>query len=347
MFSIKKQDVCHFDYPYALCVYSCNRGKKVLCATEVEGPGYCFDAGGVSQAVESVWSAPGGTMTICQLDDREEFLVTHRFFKGFRAAEAYVSHVLRLSDGSWKIDKLFELPYLHRFSVVNVHREKWIVGATLCESKKSRDDWSSPGSIYIAKLELEKPMQLQLLYHGITKNHGMYVGPYGSKQEVVICTGSEGAFVVIPPDFPSGDWRVEKILSSEISDIRVFDVDGDGEEELVTIEGFHGNLMKIYKRVNGQHHEVYSFPLVFGHPIWCGEFLGQRHIIIGYKQANSGLYVLTPRKKDGKLSMDVQMIDELEEFSNIDCWDEGNVFHIYAACSTGKVVHYTLTPGSH
>ena len=71
--------------------------------------------------------------------------------------------------------------------------------------------------------------------------------------------------------------------------------------------------------------------------------LGKPRIIIGYKEANSGLFVLTPRTDTDRMSMEVQMIDELEQFSNIDVWDEGDRFDIFAACSSGNVIKYELS----
>lgn len=340
MLKISKQIVCNYDYPYAVCAYSCERGSRVICASEVEGAGYSFSLENPSD-IEQAWPGPGGTMTVCQVNEREEFYITNQFYKGFNAKNSCISHVER-ENGKWILEKCAVLPYLHRFSIIKVFGDKWIVGATLCDKKEFKDDWSCPGRIYVGKLEGTKLVQLREIYSDITKNHGMYTGPFGGYKEVVICTGSEGAFVVVPPQKETEDWFVKKILDVEISDIRVCDIDGDGTEELITIEGFHGSRMKIYKSNEGRYEEIYSYPIAFGHPIWCGELCGERRIIIGYKQSNSGLYILSPRKAE-RFTMDVQMIDELEEFSNIDCTSHGDTFYVLAACSTGKVIKYTIT----
>lgn len=341
MLKVKKTVACRFVYPYAVCVYDSPRGKRVMCATESEGKGYSFSAVDCGD-LEEVWSGPGGTMTIVP-DGYDSFFVTHEFYKGFRSAKSHVSHISRRPDGGYDCEKYFDLPYLHRFSILELGDEKWLVGGTLCDSKEFKDDWSKPGRIYVGKVEYPKPMELRVVQSGITKNHGMYCGPFAGHEKVVICTGVEGAFAVFPPEKDGEDWRVEKILDCEISDIRVADLDGDGVEELVTIEGFHGNLMKVYKKVEEGYREVYRYPIVFGHPIWCGMLLGRPRIIIGYKEANSGLFVLTPRTDTDRMSMEVQMIDELEQFSNIDVWDEGDRFDIFAACSSGNVIKYELS----
>ena len=341
MLKTEKTVICNFIYPYAVSVYDSPRGKRVLCATECEGKCVGFSAVDGSD-LEEVWAGPGGTMTICPVGN-DSFFVTHEFYKGFRSAKAHVSFVSRRPDGSYSSEKYFDLPYLHRFSLIDVMGEKWLVGGTLCDSKDFKDDWSKPGRIYVGKVDYPEPMQLRIVQSGITKNHGMYCGPFGDHPCSVICTGVEGAFAVIPPEKEGEDWTVEKILDCEISDIRLADLDGDGVQELVTIEGFHGNRMNVYRKTEEGYRQIYSYPIAFGHPIWCGEMLGRPRIIIGYKEANSGLYVLTPCMDGEKMTMEVQMIDELEQFSNIDVWDEGDRFNIFAACSSGNVVKYQLT----
>lgn len=341
MLQIEKKIICNFVYPYAVHVYDSSRGRRVLAATEFEGKCVGFDAV-TGDDLEEIWTGPGGTMTIKSVGN-DNFYVTHEFYKGFRSAKAHVSYVSRKDDGSYSSEKYFDLPYLHRFSIIDVLGEQWLVGGTLCDSKDFKDDWSKPGRIYVAKVDYPKPVELREIHSGLTKNHGMYCGPFEGHETVVICTGVEGAFVVIPPEKQGEDWKVEQLLDCEISDIRVADLDGDGVEELVTIEGFHGNQMKVYKKTEEGYKAVYSYPIRFGHPIWCGEMLGQPRIIIGYKEDNSGLYVLTPKQGADRLTMDVQMIDELEQFSNIDVWDEGDAFNIFAACSSGNVIKYRLT----
>jgi len=41
--------------------------------------------------------------------------------------------------------------------------------------------------------------------------------------------------------------------------------------------------------------------------------------------------------------MDQTIIDELEGPTNIDVWDDGRAFRVYAACDSGRIVMYTLT----
>jgi len=224
---------------------------------------------------------------------------------------------------------------------MNVENEKWIVGGTLCDDKDNIDDWSRSGRIYAGKVEYPKPCDFKDIKKGIFKNHGFYHGPHDHKPEVAILTGVQGAFEVIPPAPKGGQWKIEQLLDFEISEIRVFDLDGDGVDELVTIEGFHGDRLNIYKKTDTGYVNVYSYPIAFGHAIWCGKIFNRPSILIGYNKANIALYLLTV-KKSFPFSMDVTMLDELEGYNNLDVWDDGKQFRIYTAGNNGKINMYTL-----
>ena len=332
-------------FAYSILVYESKRGKRVIAATQGRmepGQTGCISFNALDgSALETVWSTPGGTMTIVSINESEEFFVTHEFYRGFEARKAKVVHVKRNDDGTYTCNNYIDIPFLHRFCVMTVEDEKWIVGATLCDDKDNRDDWSKAGRIYAGRLEYPKPCDFKEIKGGIFKNHGLYHGPHNQKPQVAIFSGIEGAFEVIPPVKKNGDWKVEQLLQFEISEIRVFDFDGDGVDELVTIECFHGDRLNIYKKTDTGYEKVYSYPVAFGHAIWCGKIFGRPSILIGYNQANVALYLLT-LKKVSPFSMEVTMLDELEGYQNLDVWDDGKYFRIYTAGASGKIIMYTL-----
>lgn len=338
---IKKKLVSHMEFPYAITTYTENGHIRVACGTETTGGCICFDAK-TGEIVDKLWNGPGGTMTVRQVSEGA-FLATHRFFKRFQAQDAVVSALTRDENGQWKRTEVLKLPYLHRFCILDVAGEKWLLGGTLCDSKASFEDWSQPGGVYVGKIpeDLPGPIEVKCIYHGIRKNHGMYCGMFNGRN-VAIVTGCEGAFEVMPPDEPDGEWVVKRLLDTEISDIRAFDIDGDGRDELITIEGFHGDRLKVYKESETGYDLAYEYPIAFGHGLWCGNMLGRRTILIGYKNANGALVALQPKDGD-KLSMDITVIDELEQTANIDVYESDGVFRIYAACSVGDILIYELT----
>ena len=54
--------------------------------------------------------------------------------------------------------------------------------------------------------------------------------------------------VIDPPEKENGEWKTEFILEGQIGEIATADLDGDGIEEIMTIEPFHGNRIQIYKK---------------------------------------------------------------------------------------------------
>ena len=88
MLSIEKKIVGRFVFPYSICVYDSERGKRVLCATESEGKCISFDAR-TGEDAETVWEGPGGTMSIVP-DGPDAFYATQAFFKGMRGGGSFL-----------------------------------------------------------------------------------------------------------------------------------------------------------------------------------------------------------------------------------------------------------------
>ncbi len=260
---IAKTIVAEMAFPYAISVYGPDNEKRVICATQDKGGSICFDAVD-GRVIESVWDEPGGTMTIWPVPGKDEFLATHQFHRGFQAEESHIVHVKRGHTGKYGYETCYTMPYLHRFTVTDIGDEKWLVAATLCKTKAFKDDWSTSGSIHVGKLQenLDNEITTTLLLDGITKNHGMYRGPHDDIPQVVVVTGVEGAFEIVLPLEPGGEWRTEQLLDNEISDIRIYDIDGDGVDELITIEEFHGSSMNIYKKTAEGYAKVTTVTLL-------------------------------------------------------------------------------------
>lgn len=341
---IRKQVVAEFLYPYAISVFDGSAGKQVIVASESSGPCVFFDADG--SHVRQVWEGPGGTMTLWPIPGKTEFLATHEFFKGFNAKTSHVVHVKHDGTDGFSCKTILAIPYLHRFCVVQIKGEHHIVGTTLCDDKAYKEDWSTAGGVYVGKLseDFAEPVVVHKIIDGITKNHGMYHGPHDDLAQVVIVTGVEGAFELIPPEDVDGEWAVRQLLDVEVSEIRCYDIDGDGVDELITIERFHGDRLNIYRLENGTYRKIFSYPIAFGHALWCGKLFGKHSILLGYKDANAALMVMQPGQRDGSFTMTSTLIDEFEQVANLDVWIDGEEVNIYAACSTGKVIRYILEP---
>ena len=338
---IERKRVATLPLAYAIAVHDSARGKRVLCAAQGNAGCIGFDARDGS-GVEQVWGEPGGTMSLVPLNGEEEFLATNGFYTGFVAEHSTIVHVKRNGDGGFDCETVVELPYLHRFRVMEAAGETWIIGTTLCDAKDFKDDWSRPGRIYVGKYVPGQAFAFRKIGPAIFKNHGMYVGPFANKGQVAIVTGVEGAFVVEPPERAGGEWSIRPLLGGEISELQPYDIDGDGEEELIVIEKFHGDRLAVYKKRGDSYESIYSYPVAWGHALWCGEVFGVRSLLIGYVSANAALMLLQRRNDAEKFSLLPTLIDDRQGYNTIDVWADGDAFRIYAACRNDDIMLYTL-----
>lgn len=325
--NLKKTDIEVMDHCYAVSVMNLNSAPHVLFATEGHGPCYMYSCKTGEKTV--VWEQPGGTMGLVQIPGKDEFLAVQKFFPTFQSEEACV--VWGIYDGEkWEIKKILDLPYLHRFDILTNENGSYFIGCTLCTSKKEKDDWSDPGKVYAAKLpdDLNQPMKLEILWENMTKNHGYWRGTDGDGDcGYVGC--EEGIFRFTPPDRENGSWKIEKLLDAPCSDMAVYDLDGDGLEELVTIEPFHGEDMVI-RHLNGDtYEEVYRYPkkFEFGHVVWAGMFAGTPTVIGGYRKMDKRMYMI--RYRDGQYMEET--LDSDTGPSNIAVWNAEDKDVIFAA----------------
>ncbi|MGN0995292.1 MAG: hypothetical protein ACI4PG_00140 [Candidatus Ventricola sp.] len=274
---------------YCLEVFHTDTGLKIVAASETHG-GHCKVIDFDTRREETVWTGPGGCMNVSQLNDGGALIGIQNFYKGFQSKEAQLVLAER-QDEEWHTRVLRVLPYLHRSGVVHTKDGDWVVASTLCTHRESATDWSHPGKIQVARVpKAGEEIDFRVIAEGVTKNHGFWQGTLDG-EEVTLIGGSEGLFRVRPPK-DGGDWRVDRLLEREISDAAVADLDGDGEDELVTFEGFHGDMAAVNKRVDGVWQIVYTLDMHFSHAIWAGELLGRGMFVVGYRKEDGRLYLV-------------------------------------------------------
>ena len=104
-----------------------------------------------------------------------------------------------------------------------------------------------------------------------------------------------GIFKVVPPVEKGGEWTVETLTEDAASDMTFADFDGDGELEMLVMTPFHGEIIKIYKKVDGKYTCVKTFDKTyeFAHGIWGAEIFGKGAAIIGHRKAERDLLACT------------------------------------------------------
>lgn len=275
------------------------KGKEhFLIAAEQPDRCLLFDMDGRQE--KTVWERGGGTMTMVQIPEGGgSFLAIRDFYSPDDAREARLAAVEPLEDGSWKITTIALLPFVHRIDIVTRDHVNYLIACTLKSGHEYREDWRSPGKVYAVRLpetfdgiSEEKPLELRTVYSGLNKNHGYCRMTENGLMRSLI-SSEDGVFLFTPPQHTDEEWQVEKIFDEPASDAVMVDFDGDGEKELALIHGFHGNEIRIYRKVSGTYQEVYRRPAEFAHAIFGGMFCGRPSLIIGCRGGTRELFCVS------------------------------------------------------
>ena len=330
-------------------VYSCNSIEmdgqtRVLLASEAQdrclawaGPDY-----GESHAV---WEGPGGTMSIVPIPGANgEFLAVQKFFRMYDWEEAKVVHVRPLEDGAYQVTDILHLPYIHRFDLLTAGGKHYFIACTLATAKASMDDWSNPGKIWVGEYRGIGPLSLSVLKDGITQNHG-YSRLVRDGVAHGLVTGREGAFEVTAPQTPGGGWSVRQFMDWPISDISAIDIDGDGELEFATIEPFHGQYFRVYKKIDGGFKMIFEHPEVteFYHVVAATRLAGEPVFIGGCRRGKRQLFLVRSGRTK-PLDLECVVIDEGVGPSNVHVLHEKDRDVIVAANrETDEAALYLVT----
>ena len=277
---------------YCAATLTAGGTQWLLLAGEAEGgPCYAYSVEDFSHR-EVVWEHGGGTMAIVQIPGRDgEFVAIQNFFPGFRSETAKLVRGKRLESGVWQISDIAALPYVHRFDPFSIGGTVYILACVLCGSKRDREDWSDPGFVAVGSLP-EVPgdnVTFTPILTGLTKNHGYF---RGRDKAYIAC--EEGLYSITPPDTAEGEWGSSQILSKPVSDLTLFDLDGDGLEELVTIEPFHGDQIQVYHLEDNSYSPVYTYPtpIQFAHALMGCTLCGLPCVVCGIRRCDAELSLL-------------------------------------------------------
>lgn len=341
---IQKRVLAQLEGVYALCSTELFGKKCFLAATEQHGKCLLFTP--PEWSASEVWSGPGGTMSLVPLPQSiNTFLAIQNFFPIFKSEDANIV-LARFNDNNqkWDVKRIIDLPFVHRFDALRVGLKRYFVAAALCAAKDYQEDWSKPGAAYVGTIpdNLDDKWTMKPLIQGITKNHGMCSAIFDGRQ-VVLVTGNEGVFSITPPQTPDRDWAYERLIDQPVGDVFVNDLDEDGKQEIITIEPFHGDGLKVYKQNGKRWEPVFSSAINFGHAIWSGKIFGTNGIVVANRGGAKELEIFTPVNGDIS-NMSRQRIDEGGGPTQVVVANEPDKTLVLAANNAiGEVALYTLT----
>lgn len=347
---IQKKVISNLTKCYSIAPLFYQGRDHFLVAAEKVDRCLLFDADGTVE--DTVWSEPGGVMTMVQVPGSDgQFLATHRFYSPNDSKEAKIVIATPRGKGDWEIRTLVDLPFVHRFDILQRGGVRYLIACALKSGHEHKDDWSHPGKVYAAVLpedlsgfDQEHQLELSVIRDGMVKNHGYYrVEDEGVQTSVI--SAEQGVFQFIPPAQPGGDWEIRTLLETPASDAVLLDLDEDGEKELAVLSPFHGDCIRIYKRENGAFVRVYQYEesAPFVHSIYGGMLCGIPQVVVGHRGGKRNLIAFSYDKEKGLYRS--ELVDE-------DC-GSANVYHyvkdgkdviISANREIDQVAMYTLEP---
>ena len=270
-------------------------GKRYFAvASEKEYACLLFDEDG--RMIDKIWDGPGGTMSISQIPGIDgAFLAIQKFYSPNNSKEAKLV-MCRYNNGEWEVRTVAEMPYIHRFDILERDNEYYLLACCLKSNYEYKDDWRFPGRTYGCKLPNDLgslwtcTLDFQLLKDSMLKNHG-YFRYMKDNVEKGLVTCQNGVFLFTPPSSVDNCWDIKKIISDPTSDAVMIDMDSDGEDELLTLSPFHGDKLRIYHNTSSGYTLCFEYEhrIDFAHAICSGSICGKNRVIVGHRKGKREL----------------------------------------------------------
>lgn len=300
MYKVSKKVISNLTKCYSIAPIEVEGKHHFLVAAEKVDRCILFDMDGNEK--ETVWNEPGGVMTMVPIRDGQ-FLATHRFYSPNDSKEAKIVIVTRRDKDDWEVRTLVDLPYVHRFDVLEAKGEYYLIACCIKSNYEYRDDWRFPGRTFAAKLpkdldfsqyDQDHQLEMTVIKDNMLKNHGYYRTDFDGVQGCLVCC-DDGVYTFIPPQSDKETWSIERLIDVAASDAVLVDLDQDGERELCVLSPFHGNDLYIYKLDGSEYKQVYKHPqsCEFLHALYGGDLCGSSAFVVGHRKGQRDLLIIT------------------------------------------------------
>lgn len=283
---MKKKVILNIESVYTANAFQIGSGFYIGAGSETIPEVYLYKmSGGKSSFVSD---CPGGVMSFIPVPGSPDiFFSIMGLFPPFIGAKAGV-FMHKKSGEEWISKKVLDLPFAHRCEILNRNGINYLFAVSVSKHKKDPADWSKPGEMHLARLDanFELPLKWERFDNSIIRNHGMLRTQIDGIETVCI-SGAEGIFYLEQED--DEKWGKKLIFEKEVSEFCFIDLDGDGNQELITIEPFHGATLSVYKKVENSWELKFSDTLSFGHGLSCGMFNGDAIIVVGSRRGSFAL----------------------------------------------------------
>ena len=325
---VNKKIIYNLEKCYSIAPLFYKNKNHILVAAEKINDCILFDMDG--NKIETIWNQPGGVMTMVQVPNTDgQFLATHKFYSPNDSKDAKII-IATPNNNSWDIKTLVDLPHIHRFDILERNGIKYLIACTLKSGHQYKDDWSSPGKVYVgilpddlSQFNDDNQLKLSVIKDDMLKNHGYCRLEEDGINKAIICC-KQGVFKFSPPAQIEDSWDIEKLLDIPASDAVLIDIDEDGEKELFTISPFHGDCISIYKKINNKFEKVYTYDNnpKFAHSIWSGTICNKPVVVIGHREADKNIILFQYDKNNNNYKYEI--IDSQCGSANIYKFEQNN-----------------------
>jgi hypothetical protein len=277
--TFEKTVIHRMSMPYALGTLGTGAGRSVVCATEDHGPAVRIVP--PWRQAQPFLAGPGGCMSLLADPERHgEMYAVMGCFLGYKFQGGGIYWTRASQDGESTAVRVLDLPFAHRLGIARRGAARTLLAANLAADKKDAADWSRPGGVSAAVLDgnPDTPLELHPVLTGLHRNHGFLLASLDGLPVLLI--GAAEGLIAIDLSPAGREWPSRTVLARETSEMAVFDVDGDGVDELVTIEPFHGNTLRAYRRAGSGWSPFWEAELEYGHCVLAGMFDGRRTVIV-------------------------------------------------------------------
>jgi hypothetical protein len=287
---INKQVVLEIESVYTANAFPVGTDFYIGAGSETKPLVYLYDL--KTRETRQVTGSPGGLMSFVPVPGKPGLFVSIMgLFPPFIGGEAGL-FLHKRTNGDWQTNRALHLPFAHRCEILNRGGRNFLFAATVSTFKANPQDWSNPGELHLIDLDNnpEDKWASRVIPGKITKNHGMTRARINGKETLCI-SGQEGMFFL---DQVSGDeWVLQPMFEGEVSEMTFIDLDGDGQDEMVTIEPFHGETINVYKHTGNKWELRISDPLSFGHGLSSGIFQQDPVIVVGNRSGSLNLETIS------------------------------------------------------
>ena len=257
--------------------------------------------------------------------------------------------------GVWTQHFIDWVPYLHRIAIVNINGQPLLFVATLQGQGRHLDDFDAPGALWCYRVPQDprhETWEKRLIDGHIKLNHGLSVCDVDGDGRPDLLLGARSGLLWFEPphgDGFAGQWQRWTISPRESSETFAADIDGDGVNEVLSIEPWHGHELVWYKaagdiRTGAWERRVISDKLNRGHSLWCGDIDDDNapEVLAGYNGPGTALNIYRPKNLDAN-TWRVSQIDDhigMGQMAVVDLNADGKLDIAASGMSTGNVRWY-------